>query len=313
MSSEINAVLLPRSICFATQKGEFQNVAPCKTPLLGDDIKDMTPIGIFDSGYGGLTILEQIREHLPEYDYLYLGDNARSPYGSRSFEVVYEFTLQAVKWLFRQGCRLVILACNTASAKALRTIQQKDLPVIDPQRRVLGVIRPTVENINKITGTCHIGILGTQGTVISRSYPLEIEKLFPGMTVESEACPVWVPLVENNEHDKPGADYFVKQHIENILQKDALIDTLILACTHYPLLEKKIREHLPIGIRLVSQGKLVAESLKDYLCRHPEIKSQCSKSATCRFYTTESEEKFSSMASLFLKGKIEAERVSALS
>ena len=272
----------------------------------------MIPIGIFDSGYGGLTILKQIRGQLPEYDYLYLGDNARSPYGTRSFEVVYEFTRQSVQWLFRQGCQLVILACNTASAKALRTVQQKDLPIIDPQRRVLGVIRPTVENINKITGTCHIGILGTQGTVISRSYPLEIEKLFPGMTVVSEACPMWVPLVENNEHDKPGAGYFVKQHIENILRKDTLIDTLILACTHYPLLEKKIRDYLPEGIRLVSQGKLVAESLKDYLCRHPEIESLCSKNGTCRFYTTESEEKFSSMASLFLKGKIEAERVYVL-
>jgi glutamate racemase len=272
----------------------------------------MLPIGVFDSGYGGLTILKQIREQLPEYDYLYLGDNARSPYGSRSFEVVYEFTLQSVQWLFRQGCRLVILACNTASAKALRTIQQKDLPEIDPQRRVLGVIRPTVENIDKITRSFHIGILGTEGTVLSHSYPLEIEKLFPEMIVESEACPLWAPLVENNEYDKPGADYFVRRHIENILRKDALIDTLILACTHYPLLEKKIRKHLPKGIHLVSQGKLVAESLKDYLFRHPEIESQCSKNATCRFYTTEAEEKFSSMASLFLKGNIEAERVYTL-
>ncbi|MDR2621661.1 MAG: glutamate racemase [Dysgonamonadaceae bacterium] len=269
----------------------------------------MEPIGIFDSGYGGLTILEQIRKRLPGYDYLYLGDNARSPYGSRSYEVVYEFTLQAVQWLFRRGCRLVILACNTASAKALRTIQQKDLPVIDPQRRVLGVIRPTVEKINTITGSFHIGILGTQGTITSQSYPLEIEKLFPGMAVECEACPMWVPLVENNEHDKPGADYFIKQHIENVLQKDPLIDTLVLACTHYPLLEKKIRKYLPEGIHLVSQGQLVAESLEDYLRRHPEIAPECSQNATCRFYTTESEEKFASMASMFLKGKIEAERI----
>jgi glutamate racemase len=267
------------------------------------------PIGIFDSGYGGLTILEQIRKQLPGYDYLYLGDNARSPYGTRSFEVVYEFTLQAVQWLFRRGCRLVILACNTASAKALRTIQQKDLPVIDPERRVLGVIRPTVENINKITRSFHVGILGTQGTITSNSYPLEIGKIFPDIFVESEACPMWVPLVENNEHDKPGAGYFVKQHIDNILKKDALIDTLVLACTHYPLLENKIREYLPEGIRLVSQGKLVAGSLEDYLRRHPEIASQCSKNGACRFYTTESEEKFASMASLFLKGEIEAERV----
>ena len=267
------------------------------------------PIGIFDSGYGGLTILEQIRKQLPKYDYLYLGDNARSPYGNRSFEVVYEFTLQAVQWLFRQGCRLVILACNTASAKALRTIQQKDLPFIDPERRVLGVIRPTVENINKITGSFHVGILGTQGTITSNSYPLEIEKLFPDIVVEGEACPMWVPLVENNEYDKPGSDYFIKQHIDNILKKDNRIDTLILACTHYPLLEGKIRKYLPEGVKLVSQGQLVAESLADYLRRHPEIESGCSKNGTCRFYTTESEEKFASMASLFLKGRIEAERV----
>jgi len=267
------------------------------------------PIGVFDSGYGGLTILEQIRKQLPKYDYLYLGDNARSPYGTRSFKVVYEFTLQAVQWLFRQGCRLVILACNTASAKALRTIQQKDLPFIGPERRVLGVIRPTVENINKITGSFHVGILGTQGTITSNSYPLEIEKLFPDIVVEGEACPMWVPLVENNEYDKPGADYFIKQHIDNILKKDSRIDTLILACTHYPLLEKKIRKYLPEGIKLVSQGQLVAESLVDYLRRHPEIESECSKNGTCHFYTTESEEKFASMASLFLKGRIEAERV----
>jgi glutamate racemase len=273
----------------------------------------MFPIGVFDSGYGGLTILEQIRSRLPEYDYLYLGDNVRSPYGVRSFEVVYEFTRQAVHWLFRQGCILVILACNTASAKALRTIQQKDLPAFDPRQRVLGVIRPTVESLDKITDTRHIGILGTQGTVASLSYSLEIEKLFPDMMVEAEACPMWVPLVENNEHDKPGADYFIRQHIENILKKDALIDTLVLACTHYPLLEKKIHEHLPEGIKLVSQGRLVAESLEDYLHRHPEIETRCTKNAQCRFHTTESEEKFSSMASLFLKGDIETRRVYALS
>jgi glutamate racemase len=269
----------------------------------------VTPIGIFDSGYGGLTILEQIRNYLPKYDYLYLGDNARTPYGNRSFEVVYEFTLQAIQWLFRRGCRLVILACNTASAKALRTIQQKDLPVIAPERRVLGVIRPTIENIHKITGSLHVGILGTQGTIDSNSYSLEIGKLFPDIFVEGEACPMWVPLVENNEHDKPAADYFIKQHIVNILKKDNLIDTLILACTHYPLLEKQIRKYLPEGIRLVSQGQLVAESLEDYLYRHPEMASKCSENGTCRFYTTESEEKFTSMASLFLKGIIEAERV----
>ena len=268
-----------------------------------------SPIGIFDSGYGGLTILDKIRKRLPEYDYIYLGDNARTPYGNRSFEVVYEFTLQAVQWLFKQNCHLVILACNTASAKALRTIQQKDLPRIDPHRRVLGVIRPTAENIGQKTHTRHVGILGTPGTVSSGSYPIEIEKLYPNLIVESEACPMWVPLVENNEYDKPGADYFVQQHIKNILAKDPQIDTIILACTHYPLLKKKIRSFLPESIRLLSQGKLIAKSLEDYLHRHPEIETQCSKNATCRFYTTESEEKFATMASLFLKGKIDVERI----
>jgi len=267
------------------------------------------PIGIFDSGYGGLTILEKIRKRLPEYDYVYLGDNARTPYGSRSFEVVYEFTLQAVKWLFNHNCPLVILACNTASAKALRTIQQKDLPLLDPQRRVLGVIRPTVECIGQITKTRHVGILGTPGTIASGSYTLEIYKINPDIVVEGEACPMWVPLVENNEHDKPGADYFIKQHLNNILVKDPAIDTMILACTHYPLLEKKIRTFLPESISLVSQGMLVAESLEDYLRRHPEIETSFSKNAICRFYTTESEEKFSTMASLFLEGDIDVERV----
>jgi len=267
------------------------------------------PIGIFDSGYGGLTIFDKIRKRLPDYDFVYLGDNARTPYGTRSYEIVYEFTLQAVQWFFEHNCRLVILACNTASAKALRTIQQKDLPRLDPQRRVLGVIRPTVECIGQITKTGHVGIFGTQGTVTSNSYPLEIKKLYPYLIVESEACPMWVPLVENNEHDKPGADYFVKQHIHHILSKDPLIDTLILACTHYPLLENKIRSFLPESIQLVSQGNLVAESLADYLHRHSEIDTLCSKNALSRFYTTESEEKFSSMASLFLKTETKVERI----
>jgi len=267
------------------------------------------PIGIFDSGYGGLTILDKIHKLLPEYDYVYVGDNARTPYGNRSFEVVYEFTLQAVRWLFKQNCQLVVIACNTASAKALRTIQQKDLPLIDPQRRVLGIIRPTVESIGQITQTRHIGILGTTGTISSGSYPLEIKKIFPDIVVEGEACPMWVPLVENNEYDKPGADYFIQQHINSILTRDPLIDTLIPACTHYPLLEKKIRSFMPESIRWVSQGKLVAESLKDYLFRHPEMEMRCSKNATCRFYTTESEDKFANMASSFLNGKINVERI----
>ena len=268
------------------------------------------PIGIFDSGYGGLTILEKIRKRLPEYDYVYLGDNARTPYGNRSFEIVYEFTLQAVKWLFKQNCSLVIIACNTASAKALRTIQQKDLPQLVPQRRVLGVIRPTVENIGQITHTRHVGILGTPGTVSSGSYPLEIEKLYPDLIVESEACPMWVPLVENNEYDKPGADYFVHRHVNTILTRDPLIDTIVLACTHYPLLKKKIRSFLPKSIRIVAQGKWVAKSLEDYLHRHPEMETRCSKNTSCHFYTTESELKFATMASLFFKEKrVVAERI----
>ncbi|MDL2322954.1 glutamate racemase [Bacteroidales bacterium OttesenSCG-928-A17] len=269
-----------------------------------------SPIGIFDSGYGGLTIFNEIQTLLPEFDYLYLGDNARSPYGTRSFEIVYEFTLQAVKWLFEQGCPLVILACNTASAKALRTIQQNDLPHIAPQKRVLGVIRPTVESIGKITQSRHVGVLGTPGTISSLSYPLEIEKLFPDVLVSGEACPMWVPLVENGEHDKPGADYFVQQNLRNIFRKDPQIDTLILGCTHYPLLEDKIRQFVPASTQVVSQGKLVAESLKDYLFRHPEIEKKCSREGSSRFYTTESESKFAQMASLFLGRSIECNRVS---
>ncbi len=267
------------------------------------------PIGIFDSGYGGLTILDEIRKHLSQYDYLYLGDNARTPYGARSYQVVYEFTFQAVKKLFDEGCHLVILACNTASAKALRTIQQKDLPLIAPQKRVLGVIRPTVENVGKLTKSRHVGVLGTPGTILSNSYPLEIKKLFPDIIVVGEACPMWVPLVENGEYNLPGADYFIKQHIDSILSKDPLIDTLILGCTHYPLLENKIRKYLPATISILSQGKYVAESLVDYLCRHPEIDQFCSKNATVSFCTTESEDKFASMASLFLDENIKARRI----
>ena len=246
---------------------------------------------------------------MPEYNYLYLGDNARTPYGTRSFEVVYEFTLQAVKTLFSEGCPLVILACNTASAKALRTIQQKDLLQLDPRKRVLGVIRPTVESVGQLTKTGHVGVLGTPGTISSGSYPLEIHKLFPDITVTSEACPMWVPLVENGEYDLPGADYFVRHHIQSILEKDPLIDTLILGCTHYPLLEKKIRKYLPESIAILSQGQRVAESLADYLCRHPEIETCCAKNGEARYYTTESEEKFSGMASVFLQRNIQAQRI----
>lgn len=257
-------------------------------------------IGVFDSGYGGLTILDKIREKMPEYDYIYLGDNARTPYGTRSFEVVYNFTLQAVRKLFELGCPLVILACNTASAKALRSIQQIDLPQIAPWKRVLGVIRPTVECIGEMTTTRHIGVLATTGTINSESYPLEVRKLFPDITITGEACPMWVPLVENNESQSEGADYFIRQHIERLLQKDPLIDTILLGCTHYPLLMDKIRKFTPSHIRIIAQGEYVAESLQDYLKRHPEMDNLCSQGGTCRFLTTESEQKFKESASIFL-------------
>ena len=255
---------------------------------------------MFDSGYGGLTILSRIREHLPAYDYVYLGDNARTPYGTRSFEIVYEFTLQAVNRLFEMGCHLVILACNTASAKALRSIQQNDLPHIDPSRRVLGVIRPTAERIGALTRTRHVGVLATAGTIKSESYVLEIRKLHPDITVTGEACPLWVPLVENNEFDKPGADYFVRQHIDRLLAKDPDIDAIILGCTHYPLLYRKIRAFTPSHIAVIPQGDYVAESLRDYLHRHPEMDARCTRRGTCCFFTTESVEKFRESASIFL-------------
>ena len=259
------------------------------------------PIGVFDSGYGGLTILDKIREYMPEYDYLYLGDNARTPYGSRSFEVVYEFTLQAVKKLFELGCPLVILACNTASAKALRTIQQTNLPLIDPTRRVLGVIRPTAECIGTLTQSRHVGILATSGTIKSESYLMEVHKLFPDVTVTGEACPMWVPLVENNEYASEGADYFVQKHIRQLLEKDPKIDTIILGCTHYPLLIEKIRQFTPSHVQIVPQGEYVAHSLQDYLNRHPEMDIRCTKNGTCRFLTTESTAKFEESASIFLR------------
>lgn len=275
---------------------------------LGDRDKDVgsCPIGIFDSGYGGLTILNEIKKQLPEYDYIYLGDNARTPYGTRSFEVVYKYTLECVTKLFEMGCRLVILACNTASAKALRTIQQNDLPRIDANRRVLGVIRPTVEVIGSITKSGHVGLLATVGTVQSDSYPLELKKLYSEIQITSEACPMWVPLIENNEHTSPGADYFVQKHIQRILLADPQIDTLILGCTHYPLLLPKIMQFLPSGIQVISQGELVAESLTDYLQRHTEIAAQCTKNGTIQYFTTESVEKFSASASIFRNGKINA-------
>lgn len=259
------------------------------------------PIGIFDSGYGGLTILDKIRKEMPEYDYIYLGDNARTPYGTRSFEVVYEFTLQAVKKLFDLGCPLVILACNTASAKALRSIQQINLPHMDTSRRVLGVIRPTAECIGSMTQSGHVGILATSGTIKSESYLLEIQKLYPNITVVGEACPMWVPIVENNEYDSIGADYFVQKHINNLLDKDPLIDTLILGCTHYPLLLKKIKQFTPSHVRIIAQGEYVAHSLRNYLERHTEMNLRCTKKGTCRFLTTESKHKFEESASIFLQ------------
>ncbi|MGP1536844.1 glutamate racemase [Bacteroides heparinolyticus] len=267
------------------------------------------PIGVFDSGYGGLTILSKIRETLPQYDYIYLGDNARAPYGTRSFEVVYEFTLQAVVKLFGMGCQLVILACNTASAKALRSIQMNDLPRLDSTRRVLGVIRPTVECIGSITRSRHVGVLATAGTIKSESYPLEVHKLFPDIKVSGEACPLWVPLVENNEAQGDGTDYFVRKYINELLAKDRLIDTVILGCTHFPLLLPKIQQYMPAGITTVTQGELVADSLKDYLSRHPEIDKKCTKGGRCVYRTTESEDKFTESASVFLNESIKVERI----
>ena len=267
------------------------------------------PIGVFDSGYGGLTILSKIREALPEYDYIYLGDNARTPYGTRSFEIVYEFTLQAVNKLFEMGCHLVILACNTASAKALRTIQMNDLPNIDPNRRVLGVIRPTAECIGSMTQTRHVGILATAGTIKSESYPLEVHKLFEDIKVSGEACPMWVPLVENNEVNGEGADFFIRKYIDNLLAKDRQIDTLVLGCTHYPILLPKIQKFIPQGVKVVAQGEYVATSLKDYLHRHPEMDMKCTREGKCRFYTTEAEDKFIESASMFLNENITVQRI----
>lgn len=267
------------------------------------------PIGVFDSGYGGLTILHGIRQLLPEYDYLYLGDNARAPYGSRSFDVVYQFTRQAVMKLFESGCQLVILGCNTASAKALRSIQQNDLPKLDPQRRVLGVIRPTAEVIGKLTRSHHVGLLATEGTVKSQSYNIEIQKLWSDVKVTGVACPLWVPIIENNEADSPGADYFVKKRIDLILERDPQIDTLILGCTHYPILMPKIRKHVPENVQIVAQGEYVAKSLQDYLRRHPDMEQRCTKHGTVRYLTTENPEKFKENAQIFIHDEVNVEHV----
>lgn len=275
-------------------------------------------IGIFDSGYGGLTILDGIRQRMPEYDYIYLGDNARAPYGTRSFDVVYEFTLQAVKKLFEMDCPLVILGCNTASAKALRSIQQKYLPTAAPDRRVLGVIRPTAEVVGNISHTKHIGVLATEGTIKSESYKLEIEKLHPDCTIVGQACPMWVPLVENNEFDKPGADYFVKDSLDKLMSQDPLIDTIILGCTHYPLLLPKIKQQLAqlstVNFQLstpqiIPQGQYIAASLEDYLHRHPEMDGRLSRGGTCQYLTTESADKFRECASLFLHEEVNVQHI----
>ncbi len=257
------------------------------------------PIGVFDSGYGGLTVLRELVNRLPQYDYLYLGDNARSPYGTRSFETVYQYTLECVKWFFEKGCSLVILACNTASAKALRTIQQNDLPKIAPEKRVLGVIRPTTEAIGKYSQTNAVGILATPGTVASQSYPIEIAKFFPEVEVYQEACPIWVPLIENNEINNHGSAFFIRKNLHSLFQKGKNIDTVLLACTHYPIMQDQIREYLPVDVKLLSQGAIVAESLADYLQRHPEIEALCSKNNKREFYTTDATEDFDNHAALF--------------
>ena len=273
----------------------------------------VSPIGVFDSGYGGLTVLKSIVEKLPSYDYIYFGDNARAPYGNRSFDTVYEYTLQSVKWLLQKGCPLIILACNTASAKALRSIQQKDLPKLGSNKRVLGVIRPSAEVIGNYTKTNQIGILGTNGTVESMSYPLEIEKFFPEIKVFQHACPLWVPLVENNEYSSPGADYFIKKDVDELLKESPEIDTVLLACTHYPLLADKIKRYIPESVQLMSQGEIVAASLDDYLHRHPEIEERCSKNGQVQFFTTDSVKDFDKHSAIFFGKPVESSHVDLVS
>ena len=270
------------------------------------------PIGIFDSGYGGLTVFKSIREQLPEYDYMYLGDTARAPYGNRSFNTIHQYTWECVQWFFDQGCPLVVLACNTASAKALRTIQQVDLKNADPSKRVLGVIRPTAEVIGNYTQTKEIGVLGTSGTVNSGSYLLEIEKFFPDVKVYQQACPLWVPLIENGEYDKPGSDYFVKLYLDQVMAQSSQIDTILLACTHYPLIQQKIEANLPAHVKVVAQGDIVAKSLVDYLQRHPEIETKLSKNGVNQFYTTTDDTAdFDHHASQFFSAPVKSSFVSA--
>ncbi len=262
------------------------------------------PIGIFDSGYGGLTVFRAIYERLPQYDYLYLGDNARAPYGARSFETVYEYTLQCVEWMFRQGCPLIILACNTASARALRSIQQQDLERLAPGKRVLGIIRPTAEVIGNYSKKGVVGVLATKGTIQSGSYEVEISHQFPQISVHGQACPLWVPLVEAGEQDSEGADYFIRKYTQELIQKSPQMDAVLLACTHYPLLEAKIREHVPAGVQVISQGPIVAASLEDYFRRHREIENQISRGENPVFYTTDNPESFDGPASRFLGSEV---------
>jgi glutamate racemase len=268
------------------------------------------PIGIFDSGIGGLTVFKSIAAALPDYDYIYLGDNSRAPYGNRSFNTIHQYTWECVQWLFAQGCPLIILACNTASAKALRTIQQKDMKALDPAKRVLGVIRPTAEVVGNYSKTGEIGVLGTNGTVQSGSYLLEIEKFFPNLKVYQQACPLWVPLIESGEYEKPGADYFVKEYLDGIMKQSPNIDTLLLACTHYPLIQDKIRDYLPKNVQVLAQGDIVANSLVNYLLRHPEMEKNLSKGQTKLFYTTDDTAEFDRHASRFFSAPVTSSHVS---
>lgn len=269
----------------------------------------LSPIGVFDSGYGGLTVLRELVDRLPQYDYLYLGDNARTPYGTRSFETVYHYTLECVTYLFDQGCPLVIVACNTASAKALRTIQQLDLPKMKPGLRVLGVIRPTAEVIGLASRTGHMGVLGTSGTVASDSYPIEIGKFFPEVTVHQQACPMWVPLIENNEHLSDGADFFVKKYLDELLAQSNEIDTILLGCTHYPLLMERIKAHVAPSVTVIPQGEIVARSLTDYLQRHPEMEQLLSRSGSRAFLTTDDADAFNTKAALFYGDKVQSRHI----
>ena len=271
-------------------------------------MKNKGAIGIFDSGYGGLTILKSITHLLPEYDYIYLGDNARAPYGNRSYETVYQYTLEAVDWFFKQGCSLIILACNTASAKALRSIQQNNLAAYGPDKRVLGVIRPTAEIAGNYTRSKNIGVLGTIGTIKSESYKIEINKFFPDIKVFQQACPMWVPLIENGEHESNGANYFVKEYLDALFEQSSCIDTILLGCTHYPLLKNKIQDFLPENVTIIDQSDIVAKSLSAYLKRHSKIEKQCSKEGTISFFTSDNTESFNQLAEQFYGSKVDSKQ-----